>query len=191
MNIGSPYADFYCCWNLTLYFSFAKWTVLSQKTWDNDYYEQTPAAVFLHTAHAKQISLLCYRHYTVYDNETFVFNLKPMVKWCMSHFRVVGWACYVEPCKISNKHSHVYHQNCDIFYYNQSLNDAVLYQISLQSDLGLAVLLQCCWFSEMVSIFHILNDSIMFPKDENEALIDGNIAINKKKITRWFIHSHF
>lgn len=179
MNIGSPYADFYCCWKLTLYFSFTKWTVLSQTTWDNDSYEQTPAAVFLHTAHAKQISLLCCRHYTVYDNETFVFNLKPMVKWRMSHFRVVGWACYVEPCKISNKHSHVCHQNCDIFHYNQSLNDAVLYQISLQSDLGLAALLQCCWFSEMVSGFHILSDSILFPKDESEALVDGNIAINK------------
>lgn len=141
--------------------------------------EQTPAAMFLHTAHVKQISLLCYRHYTVYDNETFVFNFKSMVKWCMSHFRVVGWACYVEPCKISNKHSHVYHQNRDIFYYNQSLNDAVLYQISLQSDLGLAVLLQCFWCSEMVLVFHILSDSIMFPKDKSEALVDGNIAINK------------
>lgn len=100
--------------------------------------------MFLHIAHEKQISLLCDRQYTVYDNETFVFNLKPMVKWCMSHFQVVGRVCYVEPCKISNKHSHVYHQNRDIFYYNQSLNDAVLYQISLQSDLGLAVVLQCC-----------------------------------------------
>lgn len=103
-----------------------------------------PAAVFLHTAHVKQISLLCYRDCIVYDNETFVLNLKEMVKWHMSHFRAVGWACYVEPCKISNKHSHVYHQNRDIFYYNQPLNDAVLYQISLQSDLGLAALLQCC-----------------------------------------------
>lgn len=117
---------------------------ISQTTQDNDNYEQTPAAVFLHTAHVKQISLLCYRDYIVYDNETFVFNLKSMVKWRMSHFRVVGWACYVEPCKISNKHSHVYHQNHDIFYYNQSLNDAVLYQISLQSDLGLAAFLQRC-----------------------------------------------
>lgn len=108
-----------------LYFSFTKWTVLSQTTWDNDNHEQTPAAVFLHTAHVKQISLLCYRHYTVYDNETFVFNLKPMENWPMSHFQVVGWACYVEPCKISNKHSHVYHQNRDIFYYNQSWNDAL------------------------------------------------------------------
>lgn len=67
-----------------------------------------------------------------------------MVKWHMSRFRLVGWACYIEPCKISNKHSYVYHQSHDIFYYNQSLNDAVLYQVSLQSDLGLAVLLQCC-----------------------------------------------
>lgn len=60
-----------------------------------------------------------------------------------------------------------------------SLNGAVLYQISLQSDLGLAVLLQCCWFSEMVSVFHILSDSITFPKGKSEALVDGNIAINK------------
>lgn len=179
MNIGPACADSYGCWKLVIYSSFTKRTALSQTTQDNDNYEQTPAAVFLCTAHVKQISVLCYRDYIVYDNATFVFNLKSMVKWRMSHFRVVGWACYVEPCKISNKHSHVYHQNRDIFYYNQSLNDAVLYQISLQSDLGLAALLQCCWFVEMVSVFHILSDSAMFPNDEGEALVDGNVAINK------------
>lgn len=179
MNVGAARADSYCCWKLVIYSSFTERTVLSQTTQDNDNYEQTPDAVFLRTAHVKQISLLCYRDYIIYDNETFVFNLKSMVKWHICHFQVVGWACYVEPCKISNKHSHVYHQNLDIFYYNQSLNDAVLYQISLQSDLGLAALLQCCWFSEMVPVFHILSDSTMFPKDEGETLVDGKVAINK------------
>lgn len=31
----------------------------------------------------------------------------------------------------------------------------------------------------MVSVFHILSDSAVFPKDESEALVDGNIAIIK------------
>lgn len=31
----------------------------------------------------------------------------------------------------------------------------------------------------MVLVFHILSDSIMFPKDKSEALVDGNIATNK------------
>lgn len=31
----------------------------------------------------------------------------------------------------------------------------------------------------MVWVFYILSDSIIFPKDESEALVDGNIAINK------------
>lgn len=179
MNIGPACADSYCCWKFDIYSSFTKRTVLPQTTQDNDNYEQTPAVVFLHTAHAKRISLLCYRYYTVYNNETFVFNLKSMVKWLMSHFWVIGWACCIELRKNSNKHSHVYHQNHDIFHYNQTLNDAVLYQTSLQSDLGLAALLQCCWFSEMVSVFHILSDSTMFPKHESETLADGNVAINK------------
>lgn len=179
MNVGPACADSYCCWKLAIYSSFTKRAVLSQTIQDNNNYEQTPAAVFLNTVHLKQISLLCCRDHIVYDNETFVFNLNSMVKGRMSHFRAVGWACYVEPCKISNKHSCVYYQNCDNFYYNQSLNDAVLYQRSLQSDLGLAALLQCWWFSEMVSVFHILSDSTMFPKDESEALVNGNEVINK------------
>lgn len=31
----------------------------------------------------------------------------------------------------------------------------------------------------MVSVFHILSDSTMSPKDKSEALVDGNVAINK------------
>lgn len=161
MNIGP---DSYCCWKLAIYSSFTRRTVLSQTTEDNENYKQIPAVVFFHTAHVKQISLLCYRDYIVYNNETFVFNLKSMVRWSMSHFWVVGWACYVEPCKISNKHSHVYHQNHDIFHYNQPLNDVVLYQFSLESDLELAALLQCCWFQRWYQSFTALVILQCFPK---------------------------
>lgn len=125
MNVGPACADSYCCWKFVIYSSFTKRTVLPQTTQDNDNYEQTPAVVFLHTAHAKRISLLCYRCYLVYNNETFVFNLKSMVRWLMSHFWVIGWACCIELRKINNKHSHVYHQNHDIFHYNQTLNDGL------------------------------------------------------------------
>lgn len=67
--------------------------MLSQTTQDNGNCEQTPAAVFLHTAHAKQISLLCYRDYIVCDNETFVFNLKSMENGaCLTSESLAGLA---------------------------------------------------------------------------------------------------
>lgn len=64
--------------------------MLSLTTQDNDSYEQTPAASFLHKVDAKQTSLICCRDHVVHDNETLVFVLKSMIKWSMSYFELLA-----------------------------------------------------------------------------------------------------